>query len=634
VCGICGAIALEGALDPDVSAAVPRMATALRHRGPDGIGRFADDIAALGHARLAIIDRAGGAQPMSNEDGTCWVTFNGEIYNHRSVRARLESLGHRFRTASDTEVIVHAWEEFGEKAVDLLHGMFAFAVYDQRRRELFLARDRMGKKPLFYSILGGVLHFASEIKALRESPRWDGTIAGEAVGPYFSLGYLPAPMTIYRHVRVLPPGHWLRARGGAVETGRYWDVSDFDSDRRPERAVIEELESLLHTAVRDRLESEVPLGAFLSGGLDSALVVSFMADDLPSVTTTTVAFAGTEHDESDAAGLVASRFGTAHSVEWVEERLDEALDAVVGGFDEPVADSSAIPTWYVAQTARRHVTVALTGDGGDEVFGGYGFRYNPHLMEAGVRRALPWPTLRGALGRVGRAWPGSRRLPRPLRLGAVLQNIAREPEAAYYVDLCFSKPRQTQQLLGLDPDRDFREDEAYDLIVAPYRNCPSAHPLQRAQYADLKGYLPNDVLAKVDRMSMAHGLEVRSPLLDHRVVEFAFKVPPALKYQRMTPKHLLRQLAGRRLPPALLTLPKRGFTAPISAWLAGDSGSAFEAEVLSGGAGVAAFIDRSYLRGAWQAHRAGTADCGYLLWAAWVFERWLRRDHPTSGASN
>ena len=388
--------------------------------------------------------------------------------------------------------------------------------------------------------------------------------------------------------------------------------------------ILRDLENLIRTTVGDRLESEVPLGAFLSGGLDSALVVSFMAQESRSVQTTTVAFAGTAHDESEAASVTAACFGTDHAMEWVDERLEEVFDTIVERLGEPMADSSVIPTFHVARAARRHVTVALTGDGGDEVFGGYGFRYHPHLVESKIRDLLPWSSIRRGAGRLGSAWPQSRHLPRPLRLGSVLENIARQREAAYYVDLCFSKPWQTKACLGLDPESDFRDSESYELITGPYRNCPSGHPLQRAQYADFKGYLPNDVLTKVDRMSMAHGLEVRCPLLDHRLVEFAFRIPASLKQRRMTSKRLLRGLAMKRLPASLLRLPKRGFTAPISAWLSGRSGCAFEDDVLGPSSKSATFVDQAYLRLVWKEHRDGLADHGYLLWAAWIFERWLR----------
>ena len=564
MCGICGVVAIDGELRPDLRSSIGAMAATLHHRGPDGQGVFSDAFAALGHRRLAIIDRAGGHQPMFNEDGSCWVVFNGEIYNHRSLRSRLIGLGHTFKTSSDTETILHAYEEYGADCVPMFEGMFAFAVYDSRRRELLIARDRLGKKPLFYAELDGALHFASEIKALRASPAWDPSLDLSELEGYLSLGYILAPGTVYRHVRKLLPGHWLRLRHGRIELRQYWDVERFDDHEGSGRALEDEVEETLRTAVVDRLESEVPLGAFLSGGIDSGLVVSFMADARGSgVSTTTVGFGEAAHNELDAAALTASRFQTDHHVEIVQPDLERVLDRVVDGFDEPFADASAIPTFHVAGMARRHATVVLSGDGGDEAFGGYSFRYLPHAAESLVRPLLPGAPGRAAAAWLGERWPRSPRLPQPLRLGTLLQNIARDPAGAYYFDLCLVKPEVARRLLGLAPLRDLAASPVYEAVTEPYRRCPSTSPIQRAEYADLKIYLANDVLVKVDRMTMQHSIEVRCPLLDHRLIELAFRIPRKHKMPHGRSKHLLRQLARRRLPPELARLPKHGFSAPI-----------------------------------------------------------------------
>src|SRR5580765_8378196 len=405
MCGISGVFALSGPLAPDVGSALPAMNGALAHRGPDGDGFFSDTRAALGHRRLAIIDRAGGRQPLANEDSSCWIVFNGEIYNHRSLRPLLEAKGHRFRTNSDTEVILHAYEEFGPACVERLEGMFAFVIYDGRRNELFAARDRLGKKPLFVAVLGGTLHFASEIPALMRSPRWRGDLDLTALEGYLSLGYFLAPSTIYKNVFKLLPGHWLRASVRGLETRQYWDVREFDTDHRPDDELLEDIDATLRQAVHDRLESEVPLGAFLSGGIDSGLVVSYMAEALPSVVTTSVGFGDRAHNELEAAGLTAAHLKTHHYPEQVEPELIPVLDAIAGSFDEPFADSSAVPTHYVSALARTHVTVALSGDGGDEVFGGYDFRYVPHLLEHRVRSVTRPIGLAPVLSAAGRAWP-------------------------------------------------------------------------------------------------------------------------------------------------------------------------------------------------------------------------------------
>ena len=623
MCGICGVMPLDGPLDPAIGATLPAMTAALGHRGPDGSGTFNDGTAALGHRRLAIIDRAGGAQPMANEDRSCWIVFNGEIYNHAALRRRMEARGCRFRSASDTETILRAYEEYGTSCVDHLEGMFAFAVYDARRRELLLARDRLGKKPLFYAVLGGALHFASEIKAIRQSPAWDPEIDPSGFESYLSLGYFVAPRTVYRHVRKLEPGHWLRMRGGRLEIRQYWDVTRFDDDDRREPELLDEIDSTIAEAVHQRLESEVPLGAFLSGGIDSGLIVSYMAQAAgASPITTSVGFDAAAHNELGAAALTAARFGTVHHAHVVEPRLDLVMDGIAAGFDEPFADPSAVPTFYVSQLARRHVTVALSGDGGDESFGGYGFRYVPHGLEAQARRLLPSDTGRRVAGWLAPRWPRAGQLPRALRLGSVLDNLSTDPAEAYYTDLCFMKPPAARRLLGLPAERSLEDNPVYADVTAPYRRCPSPSAVQRAQYADLKIYLPNDVLVKVDRMSMAHGVEVRSPLLDRKVVELAFRIPAARKMPRLRPKHLLRQLAARRLPQDIASLPKRGFTAPAGAWLAGPLAERFASDVFAAHSASASHFDLRAIRALYDDHRRGRADHWFALWAVWMFERW------------
>ena len=628
MCGICGVAAISGHLDPAIRDALPAMTRMLEHRGPDGEGLFSDTAAALGHRRLAIIDKQGGSQPMANEDRSCWVVFNGEIYNHLAVRCELIERGHDFRTLSDTEVIVHAYEEFGEAAVDRLEGMFAFAVWDTRRRELFIARDRLGKKPLFYGLLDGTLHFASEMKALHASPAWKPELDQSSLEMYLALGYIVAPRTIYRDIKKLEPGHWLRLRDGRIEIRKYWDISRFGDDPRTTTALVQAVESTLARAVGERLESEVPLGAFLSGGIDSGLVVSMMADVMnKELITTSVGFGDPEHNELAAARMTASKYSTTHHESVTEANPTHVLDAVVSAFDEPFADASAIPTYYVSAIARQHVTVALTGDGGDEAFGGYGFRYIPHALECRARSWMP----RGgaALARwLGVHWPRSPRLPRILRLGTIWDNLSVDAASAYAADLCMLSPVDARGLLGGPGLRDSRDSEAYAIVTDPYRRCPADDPLLRAQYADLKVYLPNDVLVKVDRMSMANSLEIRSPLLDRKVVELAFAIPSSRKMPRLRPKHLLKEIASRRLPSHVVALPKHGFTAPVSRWILDERTGAFHEDVLSPAARVWSVLDRRRVGAMYEAHRRGTADHSYGLWAVWMLERWMRVGLP------
>ncbi len=608
------------------------MTDRLYHRGPDGGGYFRAPWAALGHRRLAIIDRAGGEQPMANEDQSAWIVFNGEIYNHHDLRRELQARGHAFRSHSDTEAIVHAYDEWGDACVDHLDGMFAFAIVDLRRRRVLLARDRLGKKPLFHAMFNGVLHFASEIKALRASPLWNGEVNLDSVEGYLSLGYFVAPATAYRHVSKLEPAHTLSIDGARIVARKYWDLASFDTDGRSHEALIDEVDARLAAAVTRRLESEVPIGAFLSGGIDSGLIVSYMAQALGRASiTASVGFDHSAHNELEAAGLTARHFGTQHTTETVEPKLEDVLDPIVRSFDEPFADPSAIPTYYVSKMARRHVTVALSGDGGDEAFGGYVWRYLPHEFESKVRRFMPGTAGRAAAW-LGARWPRNPAFPRPLRLGNVLENLGRDPAGAYYADLCFLKPQDARALLGLAPSRDPQDSPVYEQVTRPYRECRSDSAVQRAQYADLKVYMPNDPLVKVDRMSMANSLEIRCPLLDHRLIELAFRIPTHTKMPNGRPKSMLRGLAKRRLPETVVNMPKRGFTAPVASWLAGPYAEPFRDDVLGASARSRDIVDRDRVARLFREHRDGSADHSFALWAVWMLERWARQE-PSMQAS-
>lgn len=624
MCGIAGAFSLEGPLPQDARASVEAMNAALAHRGPDGDGFHQDGRVALGHRRLAIIDRAGGHQPMANEDGTCWIVFNGEIYNHRALRPLLEAKGHRFRTVSDTEAILHAYEEFGPACVDRLEGMFAFAIYDGRRGELFAARDRLGKKPFFYTQVDGALYFASELPALARVRGWRGEVDPEAVEAYLSLGYVMAPSTIFRGVHKLPPAHWMHVRDGRIQVRRYWDITEFDIDDRPEVELLDEIDHTLRSAVMERLESEVPLGAFLSGGIDSGLIVSYMAEARSDrLVTASVGFGEDGHNELEAAGITAGAFHTEHHPEVIEPRLDEVIGPVVDGLGEPLADVSAIPTWYVSRAARRHVTVALSGDGGDESWAGYDFRYVPHAFEESVRRRMP-PIARPAFAWLGRRWPRRRGLPKYLRLATIFDNLGRNAADSYFADLLFLTPGDTRRLMGQGPLGALCDSPVYDAVTDPYRRCPSTSAVQRAGYADIHVYLPNDPLVKVDRMSMAHSLEVRCPLLDRRVVELAFRIPSSRKQDGTRGKVLLRAIARRRLPGRIWSLPKRGFSAPIGEWIGGIHADTYREDVLRSDVMVGSFVQMSDLARRFEDHRSGVRDESYALWAVWVLERWLR----------
>ena len=580
----------------------------------------------MGHRRLAIIDVAGGAQPLANEDDTCWIVFNGEVYNHRTLRPQLEAAGHRFRTSSDTETIVHAWEEYGPACVERLEGMFAFAILDERRRELFIARDRLGKKPLYYAVLDGVLHFASELPALAASPSWKGDLDLSGLEGYLSLGYLLAPSTPFAGVFKLPPAHTLHVKDGRLTTRRYWDVTEFDSDRRAASTVVlDAVDETLGAAVTDRLESEVPLGAFLSGGIDSGLVVSYMAEALGDrLVTTTVGFAEAAHNELAAARLTAAHVKARHHEHLIEPSLDEVLDPATIGCGEPMADSSAIPTWYVSRAARSHVTVALSGDGGDETFAGYDFRYVPHVLESQARRMLPGSAGRRLARWTGRAWPRGPHVPRALRAGTLLDNLSRDAASAFYVDLCFLKPASTRALMGLRPGRRARQRRVRDghrcLPPVPVELAADARAVHGP--ARLHAERPARESGPHEHEARAGGAESLSRS-SRRRAGFQICRPAFVNAAGPASGSCASWRSGGCRPhwPPCRNAGSRRRSAPGSP---GPTPAATRTRCSGRPRAPAPLIDRSVLRTWFDEHRAGRADHSYVLWAAWVLERWLR----------
>jgi asparagine synthase (glutamine-hydrolysing) len=622
MCGIVGRFSPEGRLTPDSVSEVRAMTESLRHRGPDDQGLLdRAPLAILGHRRLSIIDVAQGQQPMTTEDGSLWITYNGEVYNFGELRTKLEAKGHVFRTKSDTEVVLRAYREWGERCCEHLEGMFAFGILDLSGRRLFLARDHIGKKPLYFRWRDGVLDFASELAALTLASDWRGELLPLAAAFFLRLGYVPSPWTIYRDVEKLRPGECCVIDARGLRRRRFWSIAGIEHDTSPrsEADVLEEIEAELRLAVRQRLVSEVPLGAFLSGGIDSGLVVSLMTKESgPGVKTTTIGFADDPAgDEVESAARIAAHNETDHEVFVVEADAAAILPKIMRHFGEPFADSSAIPTWYVARETRRRVTVALTGDGGDETWGGYDFRYVPHRRDARMRALLPWLLRRTLFPRLARLWPRWGALPRPLRLQTVFRNLSVEEDRAYYLDLCFLDPYVASQLA---PDLGHEGEEVEEFVRGVYRSSMSEDPLESIMRADAQLYLPEDVLVKVDRMSMAHGLEVRSPFLAKRMVELALSLPSRFKVRDKTSKVALRALAGRFLPREVASLPKRGFHVPLDEWLRQGLRSSFEAEALNGR--PAPWIDKTQLRRLWRDHQSGRHDFSFALWATWWLSLW------------
>ncbi len=627
MCGICGIVS-GGELPGEGPGWVREMNASLVHRGPDDEGFYSDSAAAIGMRRLSIIDVAGGHQPIANEDESLWIVCNGEIYNHRELRADLEQRGHRFRTGSDVEAILHAYEEYGSDCPARLAGMFAFAIWDRRRRRLFAARDRLGQKPFYYARCGQLLGFGSELKALMRLPVLSDEIDEVALHHYLSLQYVPDPWSAYRAVRKLPAAHWLSFEDGELEVQRYWQL-DFEPKLQLDEAeAATELRRLLGQAVRRRLMSEVPLGAFLSGGLDSSIIVGLMAEHGSGpVETFSIGFTFQALNELPHARTVAERWGTEHHEFLVTpERFDDLLPALTAAFDEPYADSSAFQTYSLARETRRHVTVALNGDGGDECFAGYTRYWLDRLV--GPYAALPrWITQKLTPALVDR-------LPEPrqaaiesnwvLGLKRLAQVARTSPKASILRwGSYFDEPLKSRLYRPELAARLAAEDSA-EVLAADFDAARAESFLDRTLAVDLAHYLCGDILVKADRMTMAHSLEGRSPFLDHDLLEFIARLPARFKLRGRQGKVLLRRACADLLPPSIQKRPKRGFGAPVEAWLRDELRGAVHDLVLSPSAKLRAYFSPRPVAEMVAAHEAGREDHGRRIWALLMLESWLR----------
>jgi len=632
MCGIAGFVTRhdDSADTQAQSLIVQKMCDVIRHRGPDDEGFFVGDGAALGMRRLSIIDLSGGHQPIRNEDASVWVVFNGEIYNYLELRAELISRGHVFYTETDTETIVHAYEEWGEEGFSRLRGMFGIALWDRRTRTLLLARDRVGIKPLHFAEVDGALIFGSEIKSILASETIEPHLDAASLEHYLAFLYTPRDASMFSGIQKLPPGHLLRWNDGRVAIRPYWRIPETESFTGTLDEATASLETLLSDAVRSHLVSDVPLGALLSGGVDSSLVVGLMAKASPrAIKTFSIGFDEPAFDELDAARRVAREFGTDHHEMVVRPNAIEIVDRLVDHFDEPFGDSSAIPTWYVSQIARRHVTVVLSGDGGDELFGGYD-RYLPHP------RVASFDAVAGGFGRhaAARVWP---LLPHGLKGKNFLRHVAQDPRGRYIESLSFFRSDEMPDLLTRDMYDSGRLAERSKAIQDVFnRHASLSWPSQMMRF-DLETYLPEDILTKVDRMSMAHSIESRVPLLDHHVVTFAASLPSHMKLQGGERKRVLKRVAASVLPAEILTRRKQGFAVPLDTWFR-SSLREFVVDTLQSrltrqrGYFQPRFIDRVLGE-----HLSGQRDHSLRLWQLVMFELWHRRylDHSaTSPATN
>ena len=642
MCGICGSAWLDA--DPGLSeTALERMTARLHHRGPDDGGTYRDRNATLGFRRLSIVDLAGGHQPLANEDGTIWTVFNGEIYNFPQLRRRLEARGHTLRTASDTEVLVHLYEDEGPGLFALLRGMFALAIWDAPRRRLILGRDRLGQKPLVYRLdrASGRITFASELKALLTLPATNvpREVDFAAIDEYLTFGYVPYPSSILRSVGKLPPAHYGVWQDGQLTLSRYWTPDYNHEVARPIGAAAEELRSTLDDAVREQMVADVPLGAFLSGGVDSSIVVALMrrASTRP-VRTFSIGFGDPAFDETGYAERVAAQLGTEHHTFRVEPDTWATLPALAEQFDEPFADSSSLPTWFVARETRRHVTVALTGDAGDELFGGYD-RYRAVALGAQLDR-LP-PAVRNWLGGPLAHWlPASSRAKTRLRaVKRFLERVNQTPERRYlgWVALCDETCRtELYSADFLDHLTRSGDRPAADPAGILFEALGAAHrrdPVTRVTVADLLTYLPGDLLVKVDQATMAHSLEARSPFLDHRVVELALAMPVEhkLRLRGGRSKVVLKTAFADLIPPEIRTRPKMGFGVPLDRWFRGPLREHL-AEILLDPRTLARNLFRPKAVGALiDDHTTGRRDNAYRLWALLMLELWFRHHLDPGG---
>ncbi len=606
-----------------------RMNETQFHRGPVEGDLHLEPGLGFGHRRLSIIALEAGLQPLFNEDETVALVFNGEIYNFRELRTELQGYGHEFRTPSDSETIVHAWEQWGEDCVRHLRGMFAFAIWDRRRQTLFLARDRIGIKPMHYALLpDGMFAFGSELKSLLSLPNLPREIDPRAVEDYFAYGYVPEPRTIFTCAHKLLPGHTMTIRVGqqGLEQKKYWDVPFTPHVGMTERDMEGELIVRLREAVQSHLIADVPLGAFLSGGVDSSAIVAMMAGlSNEPVNTCSIAFNDPSFDESEYARQVAERYRTRHQCETVDKDDYGLLDTLAALYDEPYADSSAIPTYRVCELARKRVTVALSGDGGDENFAGYR-RHRMAMGEERVRSMLPLAVRKPVFGFLGAAYPKADWAPRVLRAKTTFEALARDLTEGYFHGVSINNDRVRNQLFSSAFKSRLQGYRAVEVMRGHAKDAPTDDPLSLIQYIDMKTYLPGDILTKVDRASMAHALEVRVPLLDHQFVEWVSGLPSSCKLRNGEGKHVFKKALQPYLSEDILYRKKQGFSIPLAAWLRGPLAGAMKAAVLNPALLDTGIFNPNYLRQMVDEHQSQVKDHSTTLWSVLMFDAFLRKN--------
>ncbi len=631
MCGICGIVNFKG--EPISKEVLGRMGEVLRHRGPDDEGMYINAKCqmsnvkcqiGLGHRRLSIIDLDTGHQPMFNEDGTVWIVFNGEIYNFQDLKSNLEKKGHKFSTRSDTEVIIHLYEEYGSDCLGFLRGMFALAIWDEKKGRLFLARDRVGQKPLCYTEHQGQFIFASELKAILQVPNVPREVNLEALHHYLTYQYVPTPLTMFKGIKKLPPAHFLIWEKGQVRIERYWELSFQSGMIRSEEDCREGVRALFEEAVKLRLVSDVPLGAFLSGGVDSTAVVGMMSrlSNRP-VKTFSIGFEEKAYNELKFAQMAAKHFKTEHHEFMVRPEALKILPKLIWHYNEPFADSSAIPTFYVAEKTREYVTVALNGDGGDESFAGYP-RYRAVKLAEHYQCLPVW--LREKLIR---KW--AEKLPSSFeaktfrrRLKRFLEAISLSPERRYAHWVSFFDERMKEELYSSSMKRAIEGIDSFTHLENVYGEADGSNFLDKTLYVDMRTYLPDDLLVKVDIATMANSLEARSPFLDHKLMEFAASIPSHLKLKGLTGKYILKKSLRGLLPPPIRRRSKMGFGVPISHWFRNELKDYLSEVLLSETSLKRGYFQEGYIRQLLNEHCQGSCDHGHRLWALLNLELWQR----------
>ncbi len=643
MCGIAGIFSLNSdKIDLD---SLLKSTRTLTHRGPDEEGYYVNreepfqgsessmvpirisngkENVGFGHRRLSIIDLATGQQPLSNEDGTVWITFNGEVYNYQVLKKELEAKGHVFKTNSDTETMVHAYEEWGPEAVKRFRGMFAFAVWDENKQQMFVARDRVGKKPFYYYFDDKTFIFGSELKVILEYPQVDRTIDFTSLSDYFSLLYIPSPKTIFKSIKKLPAAHCAVISKKGIEISCYWDLPFYTELGLTENRIIQDIQEILDESTRIRMMSEVPLGAFLSGGVDSSAIVAMMAGaSSKPVITNSISFSVASYNEADYARQVADLFETDHNEFHVTPDAISIIEKLAWHYDEPFADSSAVPTYYVSKMARERVTVSLSGDGGDENFAGYR-RYYMDMRENLVRNMVPGVLRRPVFGLLGSLYPKADYLPQIFRGKAFLSNVARDPVDAYYFSVSAIHDMVKDNYFNQAVQCQIQDYRTLDLFKNIYDNAPAEDHLSRIQYLDIKTYLCEDILTKVDRASMAVSLEVRCPILDHVFMEYAAKIPYNMKLNGLKGKHIFKKALKKYLPDDILYRKKMGFGVPILEWMKTDLKAYTKTLVLEGN-GSRAYLNIPHLNKIWDEHQRGVRNWSTQLWVIMMFNLWHKR---------